>query len=244
MMHAGHEEPTHDCVPCEGLCHGGALPLPRHLECQQGACAIAALAYSSTVCQPTNMGLQGNRVRTVQVCNGVIDGYLFVYLDMLGAPPALLGLCLLLICCVELPVFAWSGPILNFLGYSGALHLALAAFCCRLTVYATLHFMPSCWFVAPFEMLHGITFAIAWAAGVNYCKAMAPEGLKSTIQSLFMASYSGLGRGLGGLVGGMLLNRFGGPALFTSALVWTLCGWALIGIGEWLLMCYTPELQN
>ena len=91
-------------------------------------------------------------------------------------------------------------------------------------------------------MLHGVTFAVAWAAGVNYCKAMAPEGLKSTIQSLFGAFYSGLGRGVGGLVGGMLLNRFGGAALFLTALVWTGCCWALISIAEWLVILHTPAL--
>ena len=52
----------------------------------------------------------------------MIDGYLFVYLDKLGAPSSLLGACLAMICCAELPIFTFSGQILNFLGYSGALH--------------------------------------------------------------------------------------------------------------------------
>lgn len=175
----------------------------------------------------------------MQVCVGVIDGYLFVYLDLLGAPPALLGTCLLMICCAELPVFAYSGEILNFLGYSGALHLALGAFCCRLAVYSSLHLMSTYWMVAPFEMLHGITFGIAWAAGVNYCQAVAPEGLKSTIQSVFGATYYGLGRGTGGLIGGLLLHRFGGPLLFASVLIWTCTSWAAISVAELLVVLYT-----
>lgn len=62
----------------------------------------------------------------MQICVGVIDGYLFVYLDMLGAPPALFGACLFAIGCVELPVFTYSGEILDYVGYSGALHLVRA----------------------------------------------------------------------------------------------------------------------
>jgi MFS transporter, PPP family, 3-phenylpropionic acid transporter len=173
----------------------------------------------------------------VQVCVGVIDGYLFVYLDQLGAPPSLLGACLMMIGAAELPVFAYSGQILNVLGYSGSLHLALAAFCCRLLVYSTVHLMPTYWIVAPCEMLHGITFGIAWAAGVNYCRAAAPEGLKSTIQSFFSATYYGLGRAVGGLVGGLMLHRFGGPVLFGSVATFTFSSWIAISIAELIVSC-------
>lgn len=179
-----------------------------------------------------------------QVCVGVIDGFLFVYMDQLGAPPALLGACLLMIGCAELPIFQYSGPILSFLGYSRALHLALGAFCCRLAVYSTMHLMPTLWMVPPFETLHGITFGIAWAAGVNFCQAKAPEGLKSTIQSLFGATYYGLGRGVGGLVGGLMLHHFGGPILFRSVLIWTAGSWGVIAIMEILTGPSEPSTEQ
>jgi hypothetical protein len=171
---------------------------------------------------------------------GVIDGYLFVYLDSLGAPATMLGACLAMVCAAELPVFAFSGQILDVLGYSCALHVALGAFCLRLLAYSTLHLMPTVWLVLPVELLHGITFGISWSAGVNYCNAVAPKGLQSTIQSCFRAAYYGLGRGVGGLLGGALFLWYGGVVLFSSVLIGATSSWAAI-VAAQILTHRTPR---
>ncbi|NJR41667.1 MAG: hypothetical protein HC767_02360, partial [Akkermansiaceae bacterium] len=70
---------------------------------------------------------------------------------------------------------------------------------------------------------------------------MAPDGLKSTIQSLFVAMYSGFGRGAGGLLGGLVLHRYGGPALFGSVLVSTATSWAAISVAEMIVAVATSS---
>lgn len=179
-----------------------------------------------------------NRAAHVQVCVGVIDGYLFVYLEALGAPILLMGACLAVICAIELPVFLYSGHILAFLGYNGSLGTALAAFCLRLTAYSTIHLAPSVWYVVPVEVLHGFTFGIAWTAGVNFCKREAPPGLQSSAQGLFSSTYFGLGRGIGGLLGGLLYAECGGAVMFRSALSLTLAAWAAVSVAE---VCCSPR---
>lgn len=169
----------------------------------------------------------------MQVCSGIVDGYLFVYLDELGAPPLLLGACLVAVCSVEIPVFAFSGQILRALGYRGALRAGLAAYCLRLFAYSCLPQLPSLWFVPLVEVLHGVTFGVAWCGGVNLCKSIAPAGLESTVQSMFGGTYSGLGRGVGGLAGGLMLNQYGGMHLFRWACYGTLSCWGLIAAFEW-----------
>jgi hypothetical protein len=164
----------------------------------------------------------------VQACVGVIDGYLFVYLDSLGAPILLMGACLTVICAIELPVFMFSGRILSALGYEGSIRTALAAFCLRLAAYSYINLVPSVWIVVPVEVLHGFTFGIAWTAGVNYCKKEAPPGLQSSAQGLFSSTYFGLGRGFGGLLGGILYDLVGGAMMFRAALMSTLLSWAAL----------------
>lgn len=168
----------------------------------------------------------------MQVCIGAIDGYLFVYLDSLGAPPLLLGSCLAVVCSAEIPVFAYSGRILGTLGYGGALHAALAAYCLRLLAYSCLPFLPSLWLVLPVELLHGVTFGVAWCAGVNHCKSVAPVGLESTVQSLFSGAYSGFGKGLGGLSAGIIFHWFGGMILFRCFFGGAVAFWGVIAAVE------------
>ena len=172
---------------------------------------------------------------------GIIDGYLFVYLDDLGAPATVMGACLATICAIELPVFMYSGAILNALGHTGALNVALGAFCVRLAAYSVLNFAPSPWFVVPVELLHGLTFGIAWSAGVNYCKTMAPIGLEATAQGLFQSTYAGLGRSFGGLIGGLLYESVGPAIMFRLACLWTCVAWVMIAAVQHVLKRATVQ---
>ena len=62
------------------------------------------------------------------------------------------------------------------------LHLSLAGFVVRLSCYWALHWWGSPWWVLPVELLHGITFGCAWAAGTEYSSKIAPAGLEATVQ--------------------------------------------------------------
>ena len=44
----------------------------------------------------------------LQMCMGCIDSFLFVYLEQLGAPVLLMGVCMAVTCAIELPVFKYS----------------------------------------------------------------------------------------------------------------------------------------
>lgn len=69
------------------------------------------------------------------VGNGCI-GYLFLFLDELGASGTLMGLCLSSNCAAEVPVFYFSGQIINWLGsVERAFNLAMAAYVLRLSCY-------------------------------------------------------------------------------------------------------------
>ena len=37
----------------------------------------------------------------------------------------------------------------------------------------------------PIELLHGVTFGLAWAAGTSCCAQISPPGLETTTQAIF-----------------------------------------------------------
>ena len=54
-----------------------------------------------------------------------------------------------------------------------------------LRMCAGLGYVGNPWAVLPIELLHGVTFGCAWAAGTLYCSRIAPRGLEATTQALF-----------------------------------------------------------
>lgn len=157
---------------------------------------------------------------------GNIEGYLFLYLDELGGSATLMGLSLSVTCAAESAVFYFFPVLLAALGIQRCLHLVFAGFVLRLGAYFSLAWWPSPWLVLPVETLHGLTFALAWAAGTAYCGRIAPPGLESTVQSLFQGLMFGMGHGLGGLVGGAVYHSLGAQAVYLAACAVLLAGWA------------------
>ena len=39
----------------------------------------------------------------------------------------------------------------------------------------------------PIELLHGVTFGLAWATGTAHCSKISPPGLETTTQAIFQA---------------------------------------------------------
>lgn len=132
----------------------------------------------------------------------------------------------------QVPVFQFAGSIMEAIGIQGSLHLVLAAFVIRLTAYSTMALWPSVNIVLAVELLHGLTFGLAWAAGSEHCKRVAPVGLEATVQAAFQSCYFGLGTGSGGLVGGFVYQHYGPVACFLVAAGMVSAGWALSVIVE------------
>ena len=107
-----------------------------------------------------------------------------------------MGLSLAVTCAAEAAVFHYIPQLLAALGVRRCLHLVFAAFLARLACYAALPAWGTPWAVLPVELLHGLTFALAWGAGSAHCAAtLAPPGLEATTQGLFQGESGGEGRG-------------------------------------------------
>jgi len=160
---------------------------------------------------------------------GHIENFLFLALKSQGASETLMGLTLTFTCIAETAVFYYTDAFIAWLGNSitRCLHLVYFAFIIRMGCYSLLPFLPSLWFILPVELLHGLTFALAWAAGTTHCRTIAPPGLEATTQSLYQGFYFGVGYGMGGLVGGLVYQYVGAGAVFVEACVVMTVGWTV-----------------
>eukprot|EP00891_Asterochloris_glomerata_P006483 jgi/Astpho2/6483/Aster-x0730 len=169
---------------------------------------------------------------------GTYDGYFFLYLQDLGGPQSLMGLTIFTAACCEVPLFFFCGHLIRLLGVRTVLYCTMLTFALRHTCYVTLPWWPSVWMVQPVELLHGITFACAWAAGTVNCSRLSPPGFEATVQAIFSGLYFGLGHGLGGLCGGIIYQKQGGQMVFIAAVLVLLSGCLLSAIVQQVMTVY------
>ncbi|XP_041457236.1 major facilitator superfamily domain-containing protein 6-like [Lytechinus variegatus] len=173
---------------------------------------------------------------------GVIGTFLFLYLQELEASHTLMGLTLTITCIAEIPFLFLSNRVIRFTGHIGALCFSLFCYTVRFLGYSLIS---NPWAVIPFELLHGITYGLSWAACTSYANQNAPPGLALTLQAVFTSVHMGFGKGLGTLLGGLVYDRFGSRNLFrASAFVVGLSGLLYLGLYHVFTKRYPPILYS
>ena len=111
-------------------------------------------------------------------------------------------------------------------GVLGVLAIAQLAYITRMLWYASLT-AETVWYVLPCEVLHGLTFAALWSACCNYAAAVAPPGLKASVQGVVGGVHWGLGVGTGATVGGLSFGLVGGVRTFELGSLVPMLGFAV-----------------
>ncbi|KAF0688294.1 Aste57867_20072 [Aphanomyces stellatus] len=143
---------------------------------------------------------------------GVIGSFLGLYLyELSGRSALLVGLVTWVQTLSELPAFFFADALTHRVGIASVLALSIVAYGVRLVAYANL---TNGWTVLPFELLHGVTFAFAWAACTEFVFDAAPRGTHGTAMGLLNAALTGWGRGLGTLFGGYLYQEYGAKTMW------------------------------
>jgi PPP family 3-phenylpropionic acid transporter len=142
-----------------------------------------------------------------------LDLYRFSYLETLGASNQLMGLSLAAASLSETPFFFFTGAILRALGVGRALVLVAVGYAARFVWYA---FLRDPRLTVPAELLHGVTFALSWAAATQYVGQLLPPELASTAQGLLSALVWGVGGALGSLFGGGVVQAHGWQAMWLA----------------------------
>ena len=167
------------------------------------------------------------------VCSlpSAFNGFLFLWLRVLGGTLLLDGLALAMTCVSETAIFYYAGRIQTRLGIGGCVHLVATCYWVRPLLYAALPALGGAWAVLPVQLLHGITFGLLWSVGNEYTRALAPPGLESSLQSAFQGTIS-LGACLGTVLSGAVVQRHGFRPLFLGWAAVTAAVHALLAASE------------
>ncbi|XP_025206111.1 major facilitator superfamily domain-containing protein 6-like [Melanaphis sacchari] len=115
-------------------------------------------------------------------------------------------------CCIgEIPIYIMSGYILKRIGHITAFSISFAMFSIRFFLYSIIK--DPLW-VLPVELTNGITFGLAFLAGISYAAEVAPSGSAGTLQGLFGMAFHGIGISFGSFSAGYLFGRMGSSASF------------------------------
>lgn len=141
----------------------------------------------------------------------LINNYLFLYLDELGASKTLMGISVTIAILSELPVLYYGDRLVQRQGLRGLMIISLVMYAVRLILVSVIQ-LPI--LILPIQLLNGLTYTTMWIAGVAYANRSAQDGLGATAQGLFSGTYLGLGGAAGALLGGYLYDTLGAAATF------------------------------
>ena len=136
----------------------------------------------------------------------IVDVFRFPFLASLGASNALLGSSLTITAVSEAPFFFVTSALLKRISLRTALVVVSLGYAMRFLYYSVI--VDPVW-TLPAELMHGITFALGWAAATQYVTALLPPELSSTAQGLLSATQWGLGSALGSAGGGAVAGLWG-----------------------------------
>lgn len=144
----------------------------------------------------------------------IVDSFLFVFLqNELQASTALCGYTVGVTVLLELPIFHFSDFLLKRLGHDGLFILSMTAYSSRVIGY-TLLTPSTVYWVLLLEFSHGITFACMWIASIQYAAVVAPKEWSTTVQSVLSTAKDCVGGGLGPIIAGVVMDRFGSYVMF------------------------------
>ena len=149
------------------------------------------------------------------------NNYFLVYMQSLGASSALRGLALVIATASEIPAMFFSDRVLRRFGARGMLIIAMTVIGLRLLCYSMID-LP--WVVLIVQVVHGLTFAAVYTAGVNFADQVAPPGMKATTQGMFNGTLMGFGAAAGSLLGGILMDRFSPGVMYAFVGTFVLAG--------------------
>ncbi|KAH9523205.1 hypothetical protein Btru_066088 [Bulinus truncatus] len=153
---------------------------------------------------------------------GTANNFFFWFLVDLGTNQTTLGLVVLVHCLTSVLVLRFTGLVLKRLGHVRTLYLVALAYALR---YLAFSLLTSPLLALPVEILHGVTYSMLWATASSTASIVAPPGTQATCQGIAGAVYWDLGRGLGALLTGQILETLSAP--WTFRLYSGLCALAL-----------------
>ena len=136
---------------------------------------------------------------------GFIEGFLFWFLDDIGASKLEMGWTVTIGMVTSLPFLVFSGPITDLVGHINVMILGMVAYTVRMIGYS---FLQKAVHVYPYEALEGFTMALMMTSAVTYVAKISTPTTIASVMGLMGSLFFGIGKGSGSLFGGLLMSRW------------------------------------
>ena len=166
----------------------------------------------------------------VTVSQSINASYFSLYYRATDHPLSWLGIILGIGAVSEIPVFYLSGRWIRRYGPARMLCLSGSIFAFRWLVVA---FNPPTWGLVLLQCLHGPSFGLGLASGINLAAEVSHSGNRVSAQSLYSATSTGMAPLLGSIAGGYVLGWVGPTNFYWVDLAISLIGVA--GIAHWVI---------
>lgn len=140
-----------------------------------------------------------------------INNFLILFIKSKDAGESLFGMATAVAGVGELPVFFFAAILLS---RWKAKQLVLSAMLFLVLRCLLISMVTNPYWILPIQLLHGLTFSLLWAAGVNYANEIAPQGLGASAQALMGVTLYNIGGGTGSVIGTQLYDLVGVSNLF------------------------------
>ncbi|WP_317843098.1 MFS transporter [Ornithinibacillus gellani] len=149
------------------------------------------------------------------------DSFIGLYIAELGGNEGLVGVAWFVGVISEAAIFAFAGYW--FRKYHPLVFIIAAGvlYSIRWFFYASFN---SPYQVIALQVLHGVTFGVFYLAAFDYISRLIPKLLQSTGHLVFFATFFGVSGIIGSLVGGVLIDNYGGSTLYTAIGILSLLG--------------------
>lgn len=163
-------------------------------------------------------------VLVMGIANGLLYGFMFLFIQDLKGSKIIMGLSILVACSTEVMMFPVSNKVIRFLrGNLPAITLGFALYVFR---FAGFSLLQNAWYILLLQLSHSICFALFWNAAVYHTADLAPEGMQATLFGIMNGVFFGFAGAFSSIVGGIFYNHFGGRNMFRGyaiiCAVWTL----------------------
>lgn len=159
-----------------------------------------------------------------------VEFYLFTYIpsEYPSCTAEFLGSLVLVMVVFEVPVFIYSKKIIEKLGIHGTFTLSHFFYCTRVWCYTIVPDDQLYWFWV-LEPSHAFVFAGMMCAAVEAGRTLGggDETKQGVVQSWIRGVYYFLGLGVGGVVGGCLIENYGYHFMYRFGAVTLFC-WSVI----------------
>ncbi|KAI8095933.1 major facilitator superfamily domain-containing protein [Thamnidium elegans] len=162
------------------------------------------------------------------IAHSMISQFLFLLLKDLGMDPFIIGWTGPIGGIAEVITFWLSRQLFDKYSVTLLMTLALLSFMFRALVYTclTAHETRSIIFALLLQIINGFAYALVWSTAVAEVDSFFPVEQRSIAQGILAALFSGLGYGIGCILGGYIYGVYGFSKLFQVSTI--ICGISLV----------------